>query len=181
MFCGGRLPNDSHLMTGRRSLEFSWHCLARLCSPQRSPIGLTSVEALHAAHDRLLRCSSVRNSSSTSVTERSYARAGSATRRTCCSSGAKHGSRPACARTPSHCRAGDRSVRYDWRVLRWCRCRCANIETTVLSTCRRRWSRRYRSGPNLANCGGSSNRRERAPLLILAPPMLHLRARKGTR
>ena len=44
-------------MTGRWSLEFGWHCLARLCSPQRSPIGLTSVEALHAAHDRLLRCS----------------------------------------------------------------------------------------------------------------------------
>ena len=54
----GRLPNDSHLMTGRWSLEFSWHCLARLCSPHRSPIGLTSVEALHAAHDRLL-CYSV--------------------------------------------------------------------------------------------------------------------------
>jgi len=72
-------------MTSRWSLEFSWHCLARLCSPQRSPIGLTSVEALHAAHDRLLPCSSVRNSSSTSVTGRSYARARSATRRTCCS------------------------------------------------------------------------------------------------
>ena len=71
-----------------------------------------------------------------------------------------------------------RGRRQDERVVR---CRCANIETTVLSTCRRRWSRRYRSGPNLVNCGGSSNRRERAPLLILAPPMLHLRARKGTR
>ena len=167
-------------MTGRWSLEFSWHCLARLCSPQRSPIGLTSVEALHAAHDRLLRCSSVRNSSSTSVKGRYYARARSATRRTCCSSGAKHGSRPACARTPSHCRRRQicpiRLARFGW-----CRCRCANIETTVLSTCRRHWSRRYRSGPNLANCGGSSNRRERAPVLILALPMLHLRARKGTR
>ena len=134
--------------------------------------GLTSVErctlrTTGCCAARSPHCSSVRNSSSTSVTERSYARAGSATRRTCCSSGAKHGSRPACARTPSHCRRRQicpiRLARFGW-------CRCANIETTVLSTCRRHWSRRYRSGPNLAHCGGSSNRRERSPLLILPRP-----------
>ena len=47
--------------------------------------------------------------------------------------------------------AGDRSVRYDWRVLDFWMVPLplANIETTVLSTCRRHWSRRYRSGHNL--------------------------------
>jgi len=45
---------------------------------------------------------------------------------------------------PSHCRRRQicpiRLARFGW-----CRCRCANIETTVLSTCRRRWPRRSRT------------------------------------
>jgi hypothetical protein len=53
----GRLPNGSHLATGRWSVEVSYHALARLCSPQRSPLGLTAAEAIGAAHGRLLRSS----------------------------------------------------------------------------------------------------------------------------
>jgi hypothetical protein len=51
----GALPNGSNLISGRWTLEITDHCVARLCSPQRSPLGLTAEQTLWAAHDRLLR------------------------------------------------------------------------------------------------------------------------------
>jgi hypothetical protein len=51
----GRLPNGQRFMNGRWSLEFSYHCLARLFSPQRSPLALTPLETIWRAHEVLLR------------------------------------------------------------------------------------------------------------------------------
>jgi hypothetical protein len=53
----GKLPNGSHAATGRWSIEFSHHCLARLCEAGRTPLGLTPAEAIWAGHDRVLRSS----------------------------------------------------------------------------------------------------------------------------
>jgi hypothetical protein len=53
----GRMPNGSRLMTGRWSLEWSFHALARLVSPERSPLGATPLQTLHLAHKTLLKSS----------------------------------------------------------------------------------------------------------------------------
>jgi hypothetical protein len=53
----GKLPNNSQLCTGRWTLEVTWHCLARLVSPDRSPLGLSPLQSLMLAHKTLLRAS----------------------------------------------------------------------------------------------------------------------------
>jgi hypothetical protein len=54
----GKLPNGSQLSTGRWTFEFTFHCLARLVSPQRSPLGMTPLQSLVLAHKPLLKASS---------------------------------------------------------------------------------------------------------------------------
>jgi hypothetical protein len=56
--CVGKLPNGSQLSTGRWTFEFTFHCLARLVSPQRSPLAMTPLQSLVLAHKTLLRASS---------------------------------------------------------------------------------------------------------------------------
>jgi hypothetical protein len=54
----GKLPNGSQLSTGHWTFETTAHCLARLVSPQRSPLGMTPLQSLVLAHKTLLRASS---------------------------------------------------------------------------------------------------------------------------
>ena len=53
----GKLPSNSQLCTGRWTLEVTWHCLARLVSPDRSPLAYTPLQSLMIAHKTLLRAS----------------------------------------------------------------------------------------------------------------------------
>jgi hypothetical protein len=53
----GKLPNNSQLCTGRWTLEVTWHCLARLVSPDRSPLAYSPMQSLMIAHKTLLRAS----------------------------------------------------------------------------------------------------------------------------
>jgi hypothetical protein len=53
----GRLPTGSALVGGNWGLDFSWHCIARLVSPERSPLAAGPIETMSAAHQALLRSS----------------------------------------------------------------------------------------------------------------------------
>jgi hypothetical protein len=53
----GRLPTGSRLTTGRYSLEITYHALARLVCPERSPLASTPLQLLTIAHKTLLRLS----------------------------------------------------------------------------------------------------------------------------
>jgi hypothetical protein len=53
----GRLPNGQSLVSGRWSIEFSYHTLGRLFSPQRSPLAFTPAQTIWVAHLLLLRSS----------------------------------------------------------------------------------------------------------------------------
>jgi hypothetical protein len=55
--CVGRLANGVTLSTGHFGLSASWHCLARLVSPERSPLAATPLRTLFIAHKVLLRAS----------------------------------------------------------------------------------------------------------------------------
>jgi hypothetical protein len=50
----GRLANGSHLSTGSWTIEWSWHSIARLLDPSRSPLASTAEEIMVAAHRMLL-------------------------------------------------------------------------------------------------------------------------------
>jgi hypothetical protein len=59
----GKLP-DTHyctkldrVVTAHWGLQFTWHCLARLVSPERSPLALSPLETIKLAHKQLLRAS----------------------------------------------------------------------------------------------------------------------------
>jgi hypothetical protein len=53
----GKLANGSTLASGRWGVEFTWHCLARLVSPERSPLAASPLRTLFIAHKTLLRAS----------------------------------------------------------------------------------------------------------------------------
>jgi hypothetical protein len=54
----GKLPNGAQLSTVRWSFEYTWHCFARLASPQRSPLAMTPLQSLVVAHKTLQQASS---------------------------------------------------------------------------------------------------------------------------
>jgi hypothetical protein len=53
----GKLPNGQTLVSGRWSLEVTYHTLGRLFSPQRSPLALTPAQTIWVAHALLLKSS----------------------------------------------------------------------------------------------------------------------------
>jgi hypothetical protein len=53
----GKLPNGATLSTGRWGIEYTWHCLARLVSPERSPLAASPLKSLLIAHKTLLQAS----------------------------------------------------------------------------------------------------------------------------
>jgi hypothetical protein len=54
----GRLPDGAGLMTGRWAMEYTWHAIARLLDPVRSPLEATALEVMSLAHKVLLAASS---------------------------------------------------------------------------------------------------------------------------
>jgi hypothetical protein len=59
----GKLPDTrcctklDRLVTAHWGLQFTWHCLARLVSPERSPLAIGPLATLNLAHKQLLRAS----------------------------------------------------------------------------------------------------------------------------
>jgi hypothetical protein len=59
----GKLPDTQYctkldrLVTAHWGLQFTWHCLARLVSPERSPLAIGPLATLKLAHKQLLRAS----------------------------------------------------------------------------------------------------------------------------